>query len=103
MDLTVMDRALLYGILPAEGDITTLRIVRKLREDLSFSEDENKEFEIVQEEGQLRWNPEKATAKAVEFGPKALKVVVKALKKLSDSDKLTIQYVDLYDKFVTED
>ena len=102
MELSIMDRILLLNILPGEGDITTIRIVRQLREDLSFSEQEHKDFGIVNEENQIKWDPAKAQPKEVEFGPKVAKLVSKALKKLSDSDKLTTQYVDLYDRFVED-
>ena len=103
MDLTVMDRLLLLNVLPAEGDITTLRIVRQLREELSFSEQEHTDLNIQHTpEGQITWTPTDVT-KAVEFGTKAHKLVSKALKKLNDDNKLTAQYIDLYDKFIPED
>ena len=42
--LSVKGRLMLLGILPAEGDLTTIRIVRELREGLSFSETEHKQL-----------------------------------------------------------
>ena len=36
MELSVYDRLILLNILPKEGDFTTLKIVRKLREDLTI-------------------------------------------------------------------
>ncbi len=103
MDLTIMDRVLLLNILPAEGSITTLRIVRQLREDLSFSEKDHEDFKLVVEDGQIKWDPALATTKSIEFGKKAEKLVVEALQKLSRDNKLTLQYVDLYSKFIPED
>lgn len=43
MKLTVPERLVLVNILPPEGDYTTLKLVRKLRESLSFSEEEHKQ------------------------------------------------------------
>ena len=40
MKLEVYERIVLLNILPQEGDFTTLKLVRKLRESLSFSEKE---------------------------------------------------------------
>ena len=40
MELTTVERLKLLEILPPEGDILTLKILRKLRETLSFTEDE---------------------------------------------------------------
>ena len=42
MELTTVERVKLAGLLPPQGDILTLKIVRKLRETLSFSEEELK-------------------------------------------------------------
>lgn len=44
MKLTVMERVTLLQELPPHGDITSLRIVRELRENLGFSEKERKEI-----------------------------------------------------------
>jgi len=44
MKLTIPERLVLVTILPAEGDYTTLKLVRKLRESLSFTEEEHKQL-----------------------------------------------------------
>ena len=49
MELTTMERTKLIGLLPPQGDILTLKIVRKLRETLSFSEEELKLMEVKYE------------------------------------------------------
>ena len=49
MKLTIFERTRLLGILPPQGDILTLKILRKLRESLSFSEEELKTFSVSYE------------------------------------------------------
>ena len=98
--MTVMERMILLGLLPGEGDITTLRIVRKLREDLSFSEQEHKDLQISQADGQIKWDQKKAKAKPITLGPKATRIIVKTLKTLNEKGKLLSQHLDLYDRFV---
>lgn len=44
MELNIMERVKLLETLPPEGDILTLKILRKLRETLSFNEEELKLF-----------------------------------------------------------
>ena len=44
MELTTVERLKLLEVLPSEGDILTLKILRKLRETLSFNEEELKEI-----------------------------------------------------------
>lgn len=102
MPTTILNRILLLNILPAAGDVTTVRIVRNLREDLSFSEQEHTDFQLVQSDGKITWNSDATTTKDIEIGPKARGVITKALKDLSDSQKLTPQYLDLYEQFVGE-
>lgn len=101
MELNVLERVLLLNIIPVEGDITTIRIVRKLREALSFSEAEHQEINLTQEGNQIKWEPNELR-KEVEIGTKAKSIIAKALKHLSDEGKLPENYVDVYDKFVEE-
>lgn len=49
MELTIIERLKLLEVLPKEGDLLTLKILRKLRESLSFSEDELTAFDTVYE------------------------------------------------------
>ena len=49
MKLTILERTQLLGALPEREDILTIKILRKLRETLSFSEEELKSFEARKE------------------------------------------------------
>jgi len=49
MKLTILERTQLLQALPPQGDILTLKILRKLRETLSFSEEELKTFDTRKE------------------------------------------------------
>ena len=104
MELGTFDRLILLNILPKEGDFTTLKIIRKMREDLSFSEEEHKALEFKQEEGSLniQWKKEADIERDINFGEKATDVIVDVLKKLNSDKKLTDQHFNLYDKFVGE-
>lgn len=104
MVLTVKERLLLGGILPKQGDFSTLKIVTKLQLDLSFSEEEHKVLQFVSKDGMINWNVEedKKAPKDIPIGEKATDVVVETLKKLSTEKKLTLEYMSLYEKFVKE-
>ncbi len=101
MKLNVQERLALLNTLPKEGDFTTLKIVRELRENLSFSEQEHKGHEIVvnNETGRVRWNTNGQT-KDVPFGAKAKVIVVDALTKLDGKKALTELHLSVYEKFV---
>ncbi len=96
--LSVPDRVVLLDILPPMGDITTVRIVRDLREELSFSEAEHVKFGIKIEGGRVSWKS--SAPKDVEIGPKAREVIVNSFKWLDGQKKLTEQHLEMYDRFV---
>ena len=49
MKLTILERTKLLEALPAQENILTIKILRKLKETLSFSEEELKTFGAVNE------------------------------------------------------
>ena len=101
MKLTVLERLSLLSILPPEGTLATLRIVRKLRESLSFSEAELVAFSVVTDGNQVKWDSTKETPDGteIEIGEKATDLIVDTLKKLDQAGKVTDQHLALFDKF----
>ena len=103
MELTVFDRLILLNVLSAiEGDITTLRILRELKEGLSFGEKEHEALQFHQEGGQMRWKAEAAEVKNVTMGDVARGLVAGRLKELNTQKKLREEHIPLYEKFVEE-
>lgn len=102
MELNVFQRLLLLAILPDAGDITTIRIVQKLREDLSFSEEEHKVLQFESDAlGHTKWQQNDLT-KPVEIGTKAQELIVKQLRALDESKKLTAQHLPIWDLFIKD-
>ena len=100
VSLSVLERIFLLNALPAEGDITTIRIVSDLRKEISFSETELSEWKISKEDsGAIEWDGEKAEEKEIDFGAKEHTIVAEALKKVSDNGKVTEKYISTYNKF----
>lgn len=106
--LNVAERIHLIAILPQESDVTTLRIVRELRESLSLSEEEHTEFQIetTEQNGQItyKWGNVKAamTPREIKFRPKALAIIVEAFKRLNQAKRLRAELLPLYEMFVEE-
>lgn len=99
-ELTVVERLVLLNILPKEGDFTTIKLLRKLRENLSFDEDEHKKLNFVQDGDQVKWNQEALADKQIAIGEKMADIIQDALKKLNTEKKLTNEHFTLYEKFV---
>ena len=100
--LGVKDRLVLLGILPPEGNLATIRIVRELREALSFSETEHADLQMVQEDGQIRWEEGAVPDRPIEIGAKGQEIVRDALAKLDKDEKLTADHLALCDTFEYE-
>jgi hypothetical protein len=107
MILTVKQRLLLGAILPNQGDFTTLKIITKLQQDLSFSEEEHKllQFSTDAEKGFTHWNAaaEKDVQKDVPMGEKAQDIIKDALKKLNSEKRLQMDQLELYEKFCSDE
>lgn len=103
MDLNVRDRILLLALLPIEGTLDTIKIVKDLRSDLSFSEEEHKELGLQRSEsGTYTWNEDEPHLKSIDIGDKGKEIISDVLKELSTSEKVTISHIDLYEKFGVE-
>jgi len=103
MKLSITERMLLLHILPPQGDIITLRLVRNLQADISLSEKELKEISYKRDGGQVTWNDEKAKKvkpKNIEIGEICLGIIREELTKLNDKKQLTQHHIPLYERFV---
>ena len=99
MLLSVFERLILLNILPKEGDITTLKIIRKLKDDLSFSEEEHTALQFKNEDGQIMWKEDADIQKEIEIGEKASDIIAEALKSLNKAKKLTEAHISIYERF----
>ena len=128
MQLNILERLALLEIIPKEGDFVTLKLVRKLRETLSFSEVEIAQIDFNQNwrcpkcqketaspdapkcecgsymasTGNVVWDREKGekVLKEIHMGEKMMTMCVTTLKKLDSEKKLTESYFSLYEKFI---
>ena len=100
VELSVLERILLLNLLPREGDFKSLKIVRNLKEDLGFSEDELKALEFKQEGTQTMWRTEADAPKDIPIGEFAHALIADTLRELDKNKKLNEQIMSLYEKFV---
>ena len=100
MLLKVSERLLLLGVLPKEGNYTTLKILDELRMNLSYTEDELKEWDIdVNQETQMVSWDEDGEAD-IPIGEKATGIIVDELRKLDTENKLTSFSMPVYELFI---
>ena len=100
MKLNVAERLVLLNLLPREGGITTLRIVRELRDNLSFSEEEHKTLQFKSEDNGTQWESDAIGETEIEIGPRAYTLIAEILEKLDKDEKLVEDYMSGWEKFV---
>lgn len=104
ISLNILERIVVLGILPSENDIITMKIIRKLKEDVGFTEDEIIKWNIKLNEGNITWNAgENSVEREYDFGIKSIEIISNALKELDKKKKITERHLSLYDKFVEEE
>lgn len=98
MLLSVHSRFLLLSLAgKAEGNLTTMRLVRDFQRDLGFSEEELAVMHVEQDGGQMRWRMG-VEPKEVAVGPELQKAVAAWF----NPEKLTMETLPLYEQFVAE-
>lgn len=104
LELGVFERLLILNLLPPEGDFTTLRIIRDLKRELSFSEEELAVLQFEQSESDIKWNREGGDIKkTVTFGDKAQALIRESLGRLSETKKATEAHLRIADLFLDEE
>ena len=112
MKLNTLERIVLAQVLPHEGTFANLRLLRVLRESLSFNEEENKALGFRQEGTQMMWNNDEVVDGEViprcperdfPIGEVLTKLIVEKLKELNSQAKLTEQHFSLYEKFIVDE
>jgi len=102
MELGILDRISLLNILPVEGDVVTVRLLKKLREELGFTEEEIKDHKISSADNRVVWE-ETGYKTEISIGEKATDIIKDAFKKLDREKKLREEMLPLYDTFMEID
>lgn len=105
MEFGIGDRLALLSMVPTQGTLTSLRLVRKFREELGFSEEDHEKLNLRVEGKAYRWDD----APAEEFGTKEIGVgkvlrdlILETFTALDSTGKLQLFQVDLYERFILE-
>lgn len=100
MKLTVLDRVLLGGIIPQEGDMPRMIQVKGIQEKISVKPDEADEIGMrpTEDGNGVLWN---ATDKEIEvtFNSQQTKIINDSFKRIDKAKKFNLQLLDLKDKF----
>lgn len=104
--LKLFDRLACMSLLPPEGSFATLKIIRDLQMELAPTDEEAKLAELEDDlvnGGITAKDWDIVPEKEIVFGDIAKSIIVKALEKLDQEEKLTQQHFILYEKFILGD
>jgi len=108
MKLTIQDRILIENILPKSGSFLNLKIIKSIRENLTFTEEEIKECKITEvfvpelNATNVKWDVSKDVEKEIFISALGLDFISDLLKKLDNEKKLPMEYYYLYDSLVNK-
>jgi len=104
MILSIKERLVLSMIMEQQaGRFDALKLIRKFREDLSFSEEEIKEINLRSEDGVgFRWDTDKEVQKDIPINEVVQDMIKKQFQKLDREERLMEDHLDIYGKFVKE-
>ena len=100
--LSVKDRLVLVGMLPVEDHLSTIQLVRELREGLSFSEAEHEDLQMKQEDNQIRWEEGAIPDKKLEIGLTMVGLIRGILEQMDKDKKIREDHIDICKMFEYE-
>lgn len=102
-ELTVKQRLDLQSILPQQGDFTTAKMIRVLREALSFNQEEHALLKFKRHpDGSVEWNAGAAEncSKEVEIPETIVTIIKELLEKANTAKQITEAHLDFYELFM---
>lgn len=101
MQFSILERLMLFNMLPAQGDFTSLKAIRQLKEDLTISEEEQEQSEFVMPSpGDFKWAKEIEPQKDIFIPLRAMQIIKTRLQELDEAEQLTMQHYSLYERFI---
>ena len=103
MEFSILDRVVLLNLMPAQGDVYSLKLIREFKEALSFSEEEQTELNLrPSPDGKgVAWDDGAAVQpKRVTVGNRTHMLLEERFHELDLSKQLGIEALDLYERFI---
>jgi hypothetical protein len=104
MKLSVLERLLCQGLLPQEASFANLKLMRKAREALSFTEEELSVLNLQDNgDGKVTWEDGVVPETEIKLGVTPVKAIIASLKDLDKAEQLKQDHMSVYEKFVEGD
>jgi hypothetical protein len=98
MEFTIPERVTLLGVLPAKGSFVEMAVIRELRAEAEFTDEEKEQGGVQTVGNKVMWTTN--FSKEIAIGQATKAVIVKALMKADEDERITTDMVPLYERFV---
>jgi hypothetical protein len=100
--LTMQERFTIMSVLPQEGNLATVRILRDLASALAPSEADHSRLGLHVTDNRYQWNVEADLPQEVAVGLRAYQLIRDAFESLDKGGRLTLGHLPVYERFVEE-
>ncbi len=101
MKLAVIDRLLIQGALPREGNFLEMTVLADIRAKLDFTAAERDEFKFeMVGDGSVKWDEKTAKSVDLDLTTAEHAAIVVALKAKDTAKTLSPEHLDIYRRFV---
>jgi hypothetical protein len=98
--LDILQRIIALSVLPKEGNLIEIKIIKNLKEKIGFNEDEVNRFKLKAEGEKYTWDLREDKGAEFEITEGEAKLITKGLKELDNQNKLTEQHLTLCELFL---
>lgn len=98
--LDTKERLVLLAVLPLQGELTTMRTVRDIRQLLEFNESEQSALKFEQSSEGTKWNASAEVKRDFDITPLMSRLILDSFSKLDKEGKIELVHIAVYDRFL---
>ena len=95
MNLTIKDRIIMVDLLPEQGGMIDMILVKSISDKVALTAKEITDFSVVQEGNSVRWDQSRDTGVEIGFEMSEIELLKRRVQELNASKSITMRTFDL--------
>ena len=95
MNLTIKDRIIMVDLLPEQGGMIDMILVKSISDKVALTAKEITDFSVVQEGNSVKWDQSKDTGVEIGFEMSEIELLKRRVQELDVSKSITMRTFDL--------
>ncbi len=95
MNLTIKDRIIMVDLLPEQGGMIDMILVKSISDKVALTAKEITDFSVVQEGNSVKWDQSKDTGVEIGFEMSEIELLKRRVQELDASKSITMRTFDL--------